>query len=166
MAEAGADPQGVIRLLAQRHLTLATCESLTGGGVCAALTSVPGASAVVRGGIVTYASDLKAKLVGVDAGWIRDHGVINPQTAEQMALGTLEVCGVDVAASCTGVAGPDPQDGHQPGEVWIAVVVSGSGAGRAATVASRRLDLAGGRQEVRSQTVARLLDYIVAIVGH
>ena len=97
MAESGVEPRAVIRLLEQRHLTLATCESLTGGGVCAALTSVPGASAVVRGGIVTYASDLKAKLVGVDAGWIRDRGVINSRTAEQMALGTLDVCGVDVA---------------------------------------------------------------------
>ena len=72
--------EGARRLIAElseRGLTAATCESLTAGLVSAIITTVPGASAVFRGGLVTYASDLKTKLAGVDAGWIAENGVIN-----------------------------------------------------------------------------------------
>ncbi|MEL4505701.1 CinA family protein [Luteococcus sp. H138] len=138
--------------LAARGLTLGTCESLTGGQVAQSLTAVPGASAVVRGGLVTYASDLKASLAGVDADWIAQHGVINRTTAEQMAIGARRALGVDLALSCTGVAGPDPQDGEFPGTVWIAVCGP-----RPDQVTSRLLRLTGDRQAIRTQTVGALL---------
>ena len=77
----------VIKKMSDRSVTLATCESITGGGIGAALTSVPGASAVFRGALVTYARDLKASLAGVDPELIRHEGVVNELTALQMALG-------------------------------------------------------------------------------
>ncbi|MEL4357451.1 MULTISPECIES: CinA family protein [unclassified Luteococcus] len=141
-------PAAVIALLGAQGRTLGTCESLTGGGVAQALSGVPGASAVLRGGLVTYASDLKASLAGVDPDWIARHGVINRETAEQMARGARRLLGVDVALSCTGVAGPDGQDGELPGTVWIAVCGPESG-----RLTSELLCLHGDRESVRQQTV-------------
>lgn len=80
----------LIETMKRRSVTLATCESLTGGAIGAALTEVPGASAVYRGGLVTYARDLKAELAGVDEELIRTEGVVNELTAIQMALGNGE----------------------------------------------------------------------------
>lgn len=148
----------LVARLVERSLTVATCESLTGGGVCAALTSVPGSSRVVRGGLVTYASDLKVRLAGVDADWVREHGVINETTAVEMALGALRACGALVAVSCTGVAGPDGQDGHGSGEVWLAVAMEGE---PETSIVTRHLHLAGDRDAVRAQTVAAALHLLL-----
>ncbi|WP_418361382.1 CinA family protein [Tessaracoccus flavus] len=108
--------------MTERSLTLATCESLTGGGIGAALTSVPGASAVYRGGLVTYARDLKSSLAGVDEQLIADEGVVNELTAVQMAFGTQRRCNADWVVATTGVAGPEKIDGVDVGTVWFAVV--------------------------------------------
>lgn len=148
----------VVRALRRAALSAATCESLTGGLVGATLTSVPGASTVYRGGLVTYASDLKASLAGVDADWIASHGVINATTAAQMALGCARTCGADVGMSCTGVAGPDPQDGFGAGTVYVAVSVRGE-------VTVRDLALAGDRQSIRRQTVDALLALVLEVLG-
>lgn len=145
----------VVALLAAQGRTVGSCESLTGGAVAQALTSIPGASAVFRGALVTYASDLKARLAGVDAQWIAEHGVINRETAEQMAVGARRVLGTDFAVSCTGVAGPDSQDGEFPGTVWIAV--SGPEPGQ---VTSRLLGLTGDREAIRRRTVVSLLEML------
>ncbi len=112
----------VIAAMTKRSLTLATCESLTGGGVGAALTSVPGASQVYRGGIVAYARELKVSLAGVDPELVASEGVINELTALQMALGAQSRCDADWAVSTTGVAGPTQQDGATVGTVWFGVV--------------------------------------------
>lgn len=112
----------VIATLTKRSLTLATCESLTGGGVGAALTSVPGASRVYRGGIVAYARELKVGLAGVDPELVAKEGVINELTALQMALGAKTRCDADWAVATTGVAGPAQQDGAEVGTVWFGVV--------------------------------------------
>lgn len=151
---------GLVARLAERGLTVATCESLTGGAVAAAITDIPGASAIFRGGLVTYASDLKSSLAGVDATWIAEHGVINERTAIEMAVGTRALLGTDIAVSCTGVAGPDPQDGVAPGRVWIAVATARPGGPDA--VATQRLDVDGDRAEVRSATVAAMLELILS----
>lgn len=148
----------LVGALAGAGLTAATCESLTAGMVAATITTVPGASAVFRGGLVTYASDLKSRLAGVDAEWIAAHGVINARTAAEMATGCARVCGADVGLSCTGVAGPDPQDGESPGTVFIAVYRGGEPVGR-------RLDLRGDREDVRRGTVEALLDLAIEVVG-
>lgn len=152
----------LVACLAGRSLTIATCESLTGGGVCAALTSVPGSSRAVRGGLVTYASDLKVSLAGVDAGRVAREGVINEATAVQMARGALAACRSHVAVSCTGVAGPDGQDGHEPGEVWVGLAMRDTLADASpVTVASRRLQLAGDRHAIRQATIVEALRFVL-----
>ncbi len=148
----------LISHLVERDLTLATCESLTGGGIAYALTRIPGASRVLRGGLITYASDLKVDLAGVDADWAERYGVINETTAVEMARGALEVCRARVAVACTGVAGPDPQDGHQPGEVWLAVAMREK---PQPAIVTRHLLLAGDRDAVRSQTVAQAIQLVL-----
>ncbi len=148
----------VIHKLTDSGLTLATCESLTGGALGAALCSVAGASKVYRGGLITYASDLKTSLAGVDADWIKTNGVINGETARQMALGAAKQCQSVTAISTTGVAGPDGQDGHLPGEVWVGVMISDR-------VFSKQFHFEGGRELIRQQTVKASLNYFLQLIG-
>lgn len=140
----------VIALLDRRGESVAVAESLTGGLLGAALTAVPGASAVFRGGIISYATDLKAALLGVPASLLAAHGAVHPDVAMAMADGVRARLGATVGLATTGVAGPDPADGKPPGTVHIAV-------SRGAWRAGRTLALAGGREEVRRETVARAL---------
>ncbi|MDY5786004.1 CinA family protein, partial [Corynebacterium sp.] len=99
--------------------TICFCESLTAGLAAARLADVPGASVVLRGGLVTYATELKATLAGVDQEILDTHGPVSPVTAREMARGARRVCGADWAVAITGVAGPDAQGGRPVGEVWI-----------------------------------------------
>lgn len=143
----------VVAGLASRHETVATCESLTGGLVLAELTSVPGSSAVVRGGLVTYATDLKTSLAGVPEALIVENGVVSEAVAAAMAQGARVVCGATWGVGLTGVAGPDPVDGLTPGTVCIGV------AGPRGTVTvQERFD--GDRTAVRRQTVERAFDLL------
>lgn len=135
----------VVRGLAARGLTVAAAESLTGGLVCAALTSVPGSSAVVRGGVVVYATELKATLAGVPEAVLAAAGPVAASTAAAMASGVRERLGADIGLATTGVAGPDPQDGHPPGTVHVAVATAGASAGAGAGPAA-----GGGGVRVRS----------------
>jgi nicotinamide-nucleotide amidase len=111
----------LIYALSERGQTVAVAESLTGGLVCAALVEVPGASAVVRGAVVSYATDLKHRLLDVDAGLLARNGPVDPDVAAQMALGVRERLGADWGLATTGVAGPDSQVGVAPGRVYLAV---------------------------------------------
>ena len=147
----------LVHVLADAGLTVATCESLTGGLVGATITSIPGASAVFRGGLITYASDLKAALAGVDAQWIAEHGVVNDTTARQMATGCAHTCQADLGLACTGVAGPDRQDGQRPGTGHIAVAHD-------AQVFTRQLSLSGERKAVRLGTVSALLEFTCHVI--
>jgi nicotinamide-nucleotide amidase len=140
----------IIGSLRRSGLTIAVAESLTGGLLVAELVSVPGASAVVRGGVVAYATDLKAVLLGVDRELLDAVGAIHPDVAEQMAAGVRSRLGADIGISTTGVAGPDPQDGHAPGEVWLGFAL-GSG------VRSVGLALGGDRAAIRRDTVSESL---------
>lgn len=137
--------------------TAATCESLTGGLVGATITGVPGASAVYRGGLVTYASDLKSALAGVDAVWIRDHGVINAETAQMMAAGCARACGAGMGLSCTGVAGPDPQDGAPVGTVFVC-------AWTPSRTVPVELHLDGDRGQIRRRTASAVLEAGLAVL--
>ena len=102
----------VLAALGQAGLSLAVAESLTGGLLAATLVDVPGASAVFRGGVIAYATDVKATLLGVDPALLAERGPVDPQVAAQMATGVRVRLGADVGVSTTGVAGPDPQDGQ------------------------------------------------------
>ena len=106
--------------LTVRGLTIATAESLTGGGLVARLVDVPGASHVVRGGACTYAVDTKASVLGVSESQLALTGPVDEQVARQMARGARSLFGADIGLSTTGVAGPGPADGFEAGTVHIA----------------------------------------------
>ena len=141
----------VIALLAERGLTIAVAESLTGGLVVAELVKTPGASAVVRGGIVAYDTELKHSLLGVDAGLLAVYGAVHADVARQMAAGvraalTVADLPADIGISTTGVAGPDPQDGHPVGTVFVAIAIG-------MDIHVLELQLDGDREAIRSGVV-------------
>lgn len=111
----------VIAAARERSATLATAESLTGGLVCAALVDVPGASDVVRGGVVAYAVDVKVSALGVPADLVERLGTVHESVARAMAEGARQRLGATHAVATTGVAGPDPSEGQPVGTVYIAV---------------------------------------------
>jgi nicotinamide-nucleotide amidase len=151
-------PAEVVTALRTASLTIGTAESLTGGLVCAALTQVPGASAVVRGAVVPYATDLKASLLGVDPELLASGGAVQADVARQMAQGVCRVLGAAVGVATTGVAGPDAQDGQPVGTVFIAVAWGEQ-------VLLRSLHLAGTRESIRQETVLSALGLVAALVG-
>jgi nicotinamide-nucleotide amidase len=143
----------LVARLCQLGQTVATAESLTAGMVCAELTSVPGSSAVVRGGFIVYATELKASLAGVDPSLLAERGAVDPDVARQLAEGARDRCGATWGIGLTGVAGPDPRDGVAPGTVYVAI------AGPAATDV-HRLALSGDRHAVRVGSVTAVLDLL------
>lgn len=136
----------LVEALVRRGQTLATAESLTAGLLAATVAGVPGASSVLRGGLVVYATDLKGTLAGVDPAVLASDGPVAASTAAQLAEGARERCGADWGIGLTGVAGPDPQDGHAPGTVFLGV------AGPDGTEVTA-LSVAGGRWEIRLDSV-------------
>lgn len=120
---APASAAQVLALLDGAGRTLAVAESLTGGLLAARIVDVPGASAVFRGGIVAYATDLKSTLLDVDPVLLAARGPVDPEVAAQMAAGVRRRTGADVGVSTTGVAGPDSQGGRAAGTVYVAVDV-------------------------------------------
>jgi nicotinamide-nucleotide amidase len=113
--------------------TVAVAESLTGGRLCAALTETPGASITMRGGLVVYATDLKASLAGVDPALLAERGAVDPQVAAALADGARTRLSATFGLGVTGVAGPDPQDGRRVGTVFGAVAGPAGSTGRAWT---------------------------------
>ena len=146
----------LVAALAAHGLTVAVAESLTGGAVAAAVVDVAGASRVLRGGVVAYATDLKAELLGVDPALLARTGPVHADVAAQMAQGVRSRLGADVGLATTGVAGPDPQDGHLPGEVHVAVA-SADG------VRVRSLRLDGDRSSIRRQACRAVLACALAV---
>jgi nicotinamide-nucleotide amidase len=169
--DADADAVGAVDPLAARIVaslttsrsTIAVAESLTGGLLTSALVSVPGASAVLAGGLVAYDTELKRSLLGVDAQVLAAHGPVHPDVAMEMAAGvrtTLAVRGepARIGLSTTGVAGPDPQGGQPPGTVFVGLAVDDE-------VQSFALALHGDRTAIRAQTVARALEILASALG-
>jgi len=138
-------PHVVVDLLRERRLTLALAESCTGGLLSARLTDVPGASAVLERGFVTYANRAKVEEVGVDPSTLAGHGAVSEETAAAMAAGAMKAAGVDVGVGVTGIAGPDGGTPDKPvGLVYIATC-------GAAGTRVRRSIYPGGRERVRYQ---------------
>ncbi|MET4159853.1 nicotinamide-nucleotide amidohydrolase family protein [Agromyces sp. PvR057] len=152
VSRADADPAaGLIAFLTSRGLTIAVAESLTGGLLVAELVRVPGASAVVRGGVVAYATPVKHSLLGVSAELLAREGAVHPEVAAGMAEGVRRALAVDgvpasIGVATTGVAGPDPQDGRPPGVVFVGVSIDDR-------TEVRELALRGDRAEIRRATV-------------
>ena len=155
-----ADASTVIAALIARGASVATAESLTGGLVCAALTSVPGSSAVVRGGIVAYSVAVKADVLGVDGYLLERQGAVDPAVAVQMAAGARRVLDSDYAVATTGSAGPDPDPGGPvtgpipPGRGFVAV--AGPGVEVVAGFACEGQDRAGVRRHAVDAALALL----------
>jgi nicotinamide-nucleotide amidase len=149
----------IVESLARAGATVATAESLTGGLVAATLTDIPGASGVVRGGVVAYATDLKNELAGVPADTLRRDGPVAASTAAAMAEGVRHRCAATYGVATTGVAGPDPQDGHPPGTLHVAV------AGPAGTRVESVTDLRGDRSAIRAAAVHHALALLADVVA-
>lgn len=147
----------VVHLAGERGVTVATAESLTGGLVTAALTAIPGSSAVVRGGIVAYASDVKTSLLAVPHDVVDVYGVVSGECARAMAVGVRGVLGATVGVATTGVAGPGSQEGQPVGTVYVAVA-------GAEGVEVEELHLDGSRTDIRAATVEAALQLTVRVL--
>ena len=144
----------VLGLLEERDLTLAVAESVTGGMVAMRLTAVPGASAVFRGGVVAYASDVKYGVIDVPRG-----PVVSLDAAQAMAAGAARRLGADIGLATTGVAGPDRQEGHAPGTVFLGLHRNGESE-------SHEVRLPGDRERIRQYAVIALLNLLrLRLVG-
>lgn len=152
----------VVEAAIERGLKLAVAESLTGGLLSDALVSVPGTSAVFTGAVVSYHTEVKRRLLGVDGLLLDEHGPVHPEVAKQMAAGVRLACGVgeqtEIGIATTGVAGPDPdpQTGQPPGTVWIGV---SSRAGDRAIGLTISRD--ASRADIRRQTVEAALEELL-----
>lgn len=135
--------------------TLATAESLTGGGIGAALTAVPGSSAVYKGGIVSYTNEVKMNILGVTPSLLDIHGAVSAPVAEEMAAGVRRLLNSDIAVSVTGLAGPAGDEfSHPVGTVFIGYQDSSH-----TIVEHHRFE--GDREEIRSQTIQAALQLIL-----
>lgn len=141
----GSEAVEAIALASELGVTIATAESLTGGKVCEALVEVPGASHVVRGGVVAYAVDVKHDVLGVAQDLLDTLGPVSEPVALAMARGARRLMGADVAVATTGVAGPESHGGEAPGTVVIAVAGP-----HGETVTT--LHLSGNRDDIRRET--------------
>jgi nicotinamide-nucleotide amidase len=153
-ADSRAAAVAAVRRLVDRGETMATAESLTGGLVAATIVEIPGVSAVYRGGLVVYATDLKHALAGVPEDLLAGRGPVDPDVALALAAGARQRCVADWGLATTGVAGPDPQDGKPVGTVFVAVAGPSGGV-------VRELKLDGNRAVIRTESVTgvlRLLD--------
>ncbi len=132
--------------LLERSLTLAVAESVTGGLIASRLVNIVGASKWFRGGVVSYASEVKFDVLGVPVG-----PVVSPEAAEAMAIGVAKLLGSDVGLSVTGVAGPEEQDGHPAGTVFVGIAIGDK-------VSHVALRLPGDRPRIRAYSAISALD--------
>lgn len=162
MAAHDTTPTGAAELVAAlraRDQTVASAESLTAGLFAATIADVPGASAVLRGGLIVYATDLKASLAGVDADLLAEYGPVHKRTAIALAEGARARCGADWGVGLTGVAGPSEQDGVPVGTVFLGIAGPDG-------VEVTELELSGGRSEVRRGAVGEALIELSRRVGN
>ena len=164
------DSLAITALAALEGHWLATAESLTGGQLGSTITAIPGASRVYRGGVISYASDLKTSLVDVPSQLLANGGAVQAQGAYAMALGAAKRLKAEFGLAATGVAGPDSQDGQRPGTVFVACVqVDPSGAVVASEIEELHLnpeveDIREARAEIRTETVAAALELLLTFL--
>ena len=145
----------VLTALRKKGMTLATAESLTGGGIGAALTAVPGASDVFKGGIISYMNEIKRDMLGVSQEILDRCGAVSAPTADAMAAGVRKLLKADVAVSVTGLAGPGGDEfGHEVGTVYIGLACPSL-----STVVECHFN--GNREEIREQTARAALTLIL-----
>lgn len=139
-------------------LSISTAESCTGGLVAGALTEIPGSSAVLACGLVTYSNQAKTNLLGVPASLIEAHGAVSEPVARAMAQGALLRGQTDVAVSITGIAGPSGGSAEKPvGTVWFGLALAGS-------VRAERRHFTGSRHDIRAASVDHALSMLLDLV--
>ena len=138
--------------------TVATAESLTGGRLAVHFTDTPGASETYLGGVVTYATELKASVLDVPDEVIDEYGVVSAECARAMASGARALTGATYALSTTGVAGPDRQEGKAPGTVFVGIAGPG-------LLDSVELGLEGDRESIQEETCTRAFEVLAAILA-
>lgn len=143
--------------LFRRSLMLASAESLTGGRLGDVLSAAPGASDTYLGGVVSYATTVKQKVLGVSEQTVETHGVVSAECAEEMATGVRTLFDADFAVSTTGVAGPTSQEGKPIGLVFIGVAGPDG-------VRSEQFKFDGGRAEIREKVVKAAIDLTLETV--
>jgi PncC family amidohydrolase len=139
----------------ERGITLALAESCTGGIVAGAVTEIPGSSGYFVGGVVSYANDAKRDLLGVDPTVLEAHGAVSAQVARAMAIGARERLGATVAASVTGIAGPDGGSEAKPVGLTYIAVADAEGAD------VRRIVWAGDRAANRRDSAVATLEMLL-----
>ena len=147
----------IIDELRRRGESLAVAESLTGGGLGAEITSVPGSSDVFLGGVIAYQNSIKSELLRVSESLIEEFGVVSEEVAVAMADGILGLLGTTWAIAITGVAGPGPSDGVAEGTVWIAI--------RGPINQSTELAIQGEREVVRNASVSSAITTFARILA-
>lgn len=158
--ERSGDPSAAAALvsaLKTRGWTVATAESLTAGLLAATIADVPGASAVLRGGLVVYATELKHVLADVPREVLARHGAVSAETALALATGAAARCGASVGIGLTGVAGPDEQEGRPVGTVYVGVSVPGR------PPWAERLALTGDRGRIRVDACTAAMELVTEV---
>lgn len=147
----------LVELMIAKGLTAATAESCTGGGVAHAITSIPGSSAVFMGGVVSYANEVKERVLGVCPETLAVVGAVSSETAAQMVEGVRELMKVDLAVSLTGIAGPDGGSVLKPvGTVWFGCAT------RESTKTEMKV-FSGNREEVRAAAIDHALGLLIKL---
>ncbi len=152
------DAEKLLKICEGKGLKIATVESCTGGLLAGLLTAVPGSSAVVERGYVTYSNEAKSEEVGVDPALIETHGAVSREVAEAMAMGALDHAPVDLTASITGVAGPGGGTAEKPvGLVYVGAALRGIGA------EVRENRFGGDRDAIRADSVRVALEMLLTL---
>jgi PncC family amidohydrolase len=158
-AQAEEAARRLVESLTRKRLTLALAESCTAGLVADLLARTSGASAVLWGSFVCYTAEAKRRMLGLDGGFLEQHGLVSGETARAMALHTLELTGVSVAAAVTGIAGPRGDGSGTPvGTVWIAAAWQ---EGRR----EKELHFQGTRSEIRIQAAAAVVEELLEVLN-
>lgn len=152
------NPADVVARALQAGQTVATAESLTAGLVAASLADVPGASGMLRGGVIAYSNDIKEKILAVDPRLLAEAGSVDAAVACQMAEGVRTLMQADFAVSTTGVAGPEPHDGKPVGTVFVSVAC-------ASGTLVEEFRFPGNRREIRQQSSGAALKLLLGALS-
>lgn len=145
-------------LLKEKHLTITTAESLTGGWIAETITAVPGSSQVFPGGVVSYCDRIKHQVLGVPQTLLETYGAVSEPVAKAMARGAADLMNTDLAISATGLAGPEGDGSKNPvGTVYLGLYAQG-------TVRCERHVFSGDREAVRSQSVRRAIEMVLELL--
>jgi nicotinamide-nucleotide amidase len=154
MNEVAELAKAFLKACAERKILLATAESCTGGLIIAALTDIPGSSAMVDRGFITYSNEAKREMLGVSEDTLDDYGAVSRETALEMASGALAHSRAGIALSVTGIAGPDGGSAEKPvGLVWFGLAITGRD-----PIAEHRIFQNLGRDFIRQETVKTALE--------